>query len=383
MKIAVFIKSTTFHKNSGGLESQNKVLVEGLARAGFNVTVFSTQLDSMEEFREENGVRYRFLNLKFSNLNKISEKVFLEFKKYHLEERFDVAISQSSFGLGVIRRKKELGIKVLTICHGSAFAEFISFLSKKKNLDSLLDIPKNFIYTIFKILTSQKEFILNSDKVICVSNFVKKNISKETGVSENLLSVIYNGVSHSNQIFERKEKIILYVGRVEEEKGVSDLVEIFNKSIKEKFPEFKMKILGTGSYLTQLKKEISDLQLENRVITEGFKNENEIRSIMSSSYVFVFPTRRVEGFPMTIVESLISGLPVIAIDKGGVSEGVINGITGILCKNKNEFEENLIKFLENEDELTKLSKSAKEYAINNFTSDIMVERYKTELLKLI
>lgn len=90
MKIAVFIKSTTLHKNHGGLETQNKVLCEGLVKKGHSVTVFSPKKDFDRSETEENGVRYVFVDASYgayllSSFKKDSwGKVSLEvFDKFH------------------------------------------------------------------------------------------------------------------------------------------------------------------------------------------------------------------------------------------------------------------------------------------------------------
>ncbi len=67
MKIAVFTKSTTLHKNHGGLETQNLVLCEELAKRGYNITVFSPKKELQEEFAEKNGVKYVFIDADYRN----------------------------------------------------------------------------------------------------------------------------------------------------------------------------------------------------------------------------------------------------------------------------------------------------------------------------
>ena len=62
MNIAVFTKKTTLHKGYGGLETLNKVLCEGLYEKGYNITVFSPTWNLGASERQENGIRYVFVD---------------------------------------------------------------------------------------------------------------------------------------------------------------------------------------------------------------------------------------------------------------------------------------------------------------------------------
>ncbi len=95
MKIAAFIKSTTLHKNHGGLETQNKVLCEGLVKKGHQVTVFSPKRDLDVSGAEESGVKYVFIDAQYGrkiisgfkkdSWEKMSLKVFEKVKKILLK----------------------------------------------------------------------------------------------------------------------------------------------------------------------------------------------------------------------------------------------------------------------------------------------------------
>ncbi|MBU0649740.1 glycosyltransferase, partial [Patescibacteria group bacterium] len=117
MRIAVFIKSTTFNAGYGGLETQNKVLCEGLAERGHEVVVFSPAKDGKYATQTQDNVTYVFVpcvyRMLFASLNKNNwyHKSYQEFIKHHNQKPFDAAISQSSAGLGLIKRKSGLPIR--------------------------------------------------------------------------------------------------------------------------------------------------------------------------------------------------------------------------------------------------------------------------------
>lgn len=75
MKIAVFTKSTTLHKNHGGLETQNLALCEGLVKKGYYVVVFSPKKEIEKDFIEQNGVKYVFIDADYKGyIFKIQKK---------------------------------------------------------------------------------------------------------------------------------------------------------------------------------------------------------------------------------------------------------------------------------------------------------------------
>ena len=145
VRIAVFIKSTTLHKDYGGLETQNKVLCEGLVSRGYDVTVFWPVRELSMSAVEDKGVNYVFLDcvyriLPFSSSKPLwVDKSYSEFKKAHSQIPFDLVISQSSAGRGIINHKAELKIKVVSISHGSTLSELrTKILSSSSFIDYLL-----------------------------------------------------------------------------------------------------------------------------------------------------------------------------------------------------------------------------------------------------
>ena len=102
--------------------------------------------------------------------------------------------------------------------------------------------------------------------------------------------------------------------------------------------------------------------------------------------IFVFPTKRIEGFPMVIVEAMFAGMPTVAFDCGGVSDAVIDEKTGFLVKEgeNEEFKEKLVKLIDNFEMRQEMGKSSREIAEKDYTIDTMVDRYEkifTEVLK--
>ena len=97
------------------------------------------------------------------------------------------------------------------------------------------------------------------------------------------------------------------IGRIDKNKNYLFLIDLFNKIQKEN-NNSKLLIIGTGPEEELIKEKIKELKLNDKVILLG--QRIDIRALLSSMDVFIFPSLK-EGFGLSILESLTSGLPTI------------------------------------------------------------------------
>lgn len=135
------------------------------------------------------------------------------------------------------------------------------------------------------------------------------------------------------QLFEQNDKkVILYVGRLAEKKGVTYLIEAM-KTI-----DAKLVIVGDGTLKTSLQEQAKPQG--KKIIFLGSKTHEELKEIYASADVFVAPSVTAkdgdqEGFGLVMLEAMASGLPVIASRSGGIVQLIEDQINGILCEEKN------------------------------------------------
>ena len=392
----MFIKSTTFHTGHGGLETQNKALCEGLARRGHFVTVFAPQKELKVTEITESGVNYVFIPCVFRTLfvefiknhwYKESVKVF---ENHHTKHKFDLVLSQSSAGIGIVQNKRRLEIPVVSISHGTIIGEIKTRLQNNNSLKDTIMLVPDIGYALYNFFIKQRAFILGSNKVIAVSNFVRDELLDETYAPEDKIFVIHNGVDSTKinnaepTIFDDSKSHAVYVGRIETSKGLADLVEIFSDR---NLSDFNLDIVGTGPFDKNLKKLVDSKNLAKRIKLHGKLGYNQVLQILKSPSVKVFlsPTKRIEGFPMTIVEAMFAGLPVISYAMGGVSDAIENGVTGYLVSpgNIDLFKKRTLDVLKDDNLRENLSKRALLKAQKEFSIDTMLDNYEKVFLEVV
>ena len=385
MNLAVFIKRTTLHAGYGGLETQNKALCEGLAKRGHKITVFSPKykLDTLSQ--ELNGVFYKFIDCSYRSLggfgyldkNNWINRSVEEFKKAHQKEKFDLVLGQSSAALGLVMKKAELDVPVISISHGTTTGEFKTLLQSLSSLKDYVKLIPNTAYFLLNFFNRQREFVLHSDKVVAVSKFVKKALVDETFVDENRIAVIYNGTDEniiSTKIDDGMVRLF-YVGLIHRSKGLEDLVEVMGEL---RGKSIDLTIIGDGPQLEALKRLVSEKKLLGKIHVLGRTSHEEAMKVLGESDIFVLPSRRVEGFPMSVIEAMFAQVPVIGSNMGGIPEGVENGVTGIVYEsgNVNELKNAIIKLSEDKELRDRMGKNAYEKAKKEFTLDVMLDKYE-------
>ena len=212
------------------------------------------------------------------------------------------------------------------------------------------------------------------NKIVTISKFEKEILVEKFGLDEKQLRYIPNGVDTEKiKDITRKNtgvSTILYVGRLEEYKGVTFLINAFPR-IKSFFPEARLVIVGKGSYKPELVSLANNLGVQDS--TEFLENLSveELMKLYLSSSLFV-TLSQYEALPVALLEAMAHGLPVIATSVGGVPEVIQSGINGFLLDYPPN-EETLINItkslLKNSELSDNVGSSAKQTIISRFSWD--------------
>jgi 1,2-diacylglycerol 3-alpha-glucosyltransferase len=233
--------------------------------------------------------------------------------------------------------------------------------------------------------------ILNSIDIVIAATNKTKNTLVSYGVSKPIY-VIPTGIELSKfqreLTLEDKQKIMLdlqireedriiaYVGRIAEEKNISEVLTLLPGVIKE-YKSLKLLIVGGGPYLNNLKEQVKNQNLEENVIFTGMINSEEVYKYYKMAEIFInASTSETQG--LTYIEALSSGCPVVCKYDPCI-EGVIEqGINGYSYKEKSEFTHYINEILRDPLLRDKLSKQgiimAKEYSSSIF-ADKVLDKY--------
>ncbi|HDK16869.1 MAG TPA: glycosyltransferase family 1 protein, partial [Nitrospirae bacterium] len=200
--------------------------------------------------------------------------------------------------------------------------------SKAKKIITLHDIgtfrlPQFYRDYTIKRMSGIQKILKNTDAIITVSRFQKKEISEWFGFPDNRIFVVYHGVDTERFGKTEDERMInceyiMYLGNLVPRKGVHYLLRAF-ALVKDKIPH-DLLLAGVRGYSSDsIFAMINELGLKTRVIVRESPDDSEVINYLSYASVFVFPSLY-EGFGMPPLEAMACGCPVIASDNTSLKE---------------------------------------------------------------
>jgi L-malate glycosyltransferase len=157
--------------------------------------------------------------------------------------------------------------------------------------------------------------------------------------------VIFDGVMKKSQklFFPIKEKYFLFVGRLEEAKGIRILIEAF-KDFCQYNNDYNLQIAGDGllSYISELYQLVDEAKITHRIRFLGYRND--IDKLMAKATALIVPSRN-EGFGFITVEAMFSGCLVIGNKTGGTKEILEKENLGILYSGHEELVNSMRKIV--------------------------------------
>lgn len=195
------------------------------------------------------------------------------------------------------------------------------------------------------------------DRFIFVSNFAKNQHLKKYPDLECKSFVVYNyAESPRIENVYTKHYDFVYFGRLTQEKGISALLDIFKSNT-----EMSILFVGDGP---KNKEVVIASQEHHNIEIAGFMGEVELRKLLLKCKWSILNSQWYENNPMSIIESLGLGIPVLASDIGGIPELIIDGYNGMLFKPFDPIDLtktlNAVKFMDDED-YTVYSRNARRF----------------------
>jgi len=181
---------------------------------------------------------------------------------------------------------------------------------------------------------------------------------------------------------EERAKVVGYIGRLSEEKGVLNLIKAIPLVLK-KAKAVGFIVCGTGALSDEIKNIIKDEGLEAHVKLAGWVPHEDIPRYLNELKLVVLPSFT-EGLPNILLESMACGTPVLATPVGAIPDVVVEGKTGFLLKSARpeHIAERVVELLGNPTLLERVSKEAYKHVREKFRYEKTLEIWRNILKEL-
>lgn len=338
----------------GGGEKFVVDLAKNIDRTKFEVKLlvyYKEKGTILEKDAEENNVDVVYLDKQVG----LDFKFFKQVKKFIKEYRPDVIHSNLDTMLYLLPAYKRNQVKLHTV-HTNA----------QKEGRGLQRVVRVLAYKLFGVVP------------VGISGLIAKSVRDEFGFSEEKVPVVYNGVVCSRYNLPKEkvdEDIIEFIstGTLYPVKNFGFMIDCFAEICAE-FANVRLTILGEGESRKDLETQIREKNLQDKVILAGLVREVEKYLARSDIYV---ASSRYEGLPLSVLEAMSAGLPVVCTNVGGVPEVVSDGENGILISNgdKESYVKALREMILNEEKRIAFGEKSRELS-KKFDIKQMVEGYE-------
>jgi glycogen(starch) synthase len=166
------------------------------------------------------------------------------------------------------------------------------------------------------------------------------------------------------------DRFLLFVGKLEANKGAEHLIHAVSRS-RASLP---LVILGTGSKDSQIRAEAASLGIE--VVAPGWAERNDVLRAMKRTVALVFPSTWPEPFSRVLLEALALGTPIAAMDTGGTSELVVDDVSGLLARDRDDLGDALGRIVHDGNVRSRLTEGARLRA-RDFSPERLIPRYES------
>lgn len=380
MRIGIF--TDTYPPFINGVSTSISMLEQGLVAKGHEVYIVTVNPDNLS-YKYENddrvlripGIPIGIYDYRLTGIYPL--KALNKIKSWNL----DIIHSHTEFGVGTFARiiAKQYNIPLVHTYH-TMYEDYIHYITH-----GYFDKPSRKIVeylTKFYCDKTAKELIVPSKKTY--------DLFKEKYKFDKGIHIIPTGIDterfhkekHNPKDLERLKKelkiskdnfILLYVGRLAEEKNVEFLLEGHVELIK-KNPKLKLMIVGSGPDYEKFIHYAEQLKIIKNVIFTNAVPYEDIPKYYAIADVFVTAsTTETQG--LTVIEAMAASLPVVCIDDESFNTFVVNDLNGYLFHNQQDYVEILSKLVMNKEKLLSMAKqacfSSEQYSLKYYAEQVL------------
>jgi glycosyltransferase involved in cell wall biosynthesis len=292
-----------YFSGRGGVSEHVVRISEALVKLGHDVTVYATNSGELPYVEIKNGVKVK-------RFPRIAPGV-----AYFFSPAMFFSLASADFDVVHAHNFNALPM------HFALLAKCKKFVVTAHFHGSGHSVFRDCLFKIFRIFG--KRTLLKANTVVAVSEYEKKLLMQQFNFKENKVTVVPNGLNFEEfQGLEKHEKgsrCILFVGRLEEYKGVQYLIEV----LPHLDSDIVLEIVGRGPFRDALKNLAEQLDVADRVFFFQDVPRIELLQKYFDSDVFVLLSKH-EAYGLVVAEALVSGTPCIVADASALSEWIDN-----------------------------------------------------------
>lgn len=345
MNILIFSWRGPGHPNAGGAEIATHEHAKALVKAGYNVTLFTSDYLGAKKHEVVDGV-----NIIRSGSQALGVQIAaLKWYLFATHPKFDLVIDQFH-GIPFFT-PLYVRVKKMVLIH--EVAKEIWYYNQYR-------FPLNLFVGAIGVRLEPYIFRLyRKIHFMTISKSTKKDLIA-WGIPDQNITIIHNGITVSKLKIPGKEnkKTLIYLGAISKDKGIEDALKVFSLLKNENF-QFWVVGKSDSRYLKFLIKESQKLGISGKLKFFGFVPEIRKFELLAKAHISINPSIR-EGWGLVVIEAARMGTPTVAYNVAGLKDSVIDGKTGILCDKivVSNLAEEILKLLNDEKKLKIISKQA-------------------------
>ena len=385
MNIAIFTDSYIPIKN--GVTTSVVQLKEGLEKKGHNVIVITVDVPAYEE-KDPNVYRLPSINASFGSGTDARLGFlfnYLPIIRFLKKKKIDIIHTHTEFSVGLYGKKaaKKLKLPWVHSTH-TMWEEYRHYILNGKIFTRgmvrkmMSTFMKNATCLVSPSIKAEKYYksLLPNISTVVINNGIDVDKFKSSVITENEIVALRKTFG-----FKKNEKILLFVGRIGNEKRVLELFNIVVPILKEN-SQIKMIFTGAGPLTEHIADSAARLGLDKQVVFTGFVNWDLVYRLYSISDLFITASLS-EVQPMTMIEASMCGLPMIVRRDDSYLDLVHDGKNGYIVDSDEEMTAKIRTLISDDEKLKRFS----EYSFENsakFTAENHVarmEKFYMEVLK--
>ena len=364
MRIGIFTEVYTPYIS--GVVTSEVMLKKALEKLGHEVYVVTANLESFKyEYDEEEkvlripGISTGIYNTRVTSVYPV--RAINKIKSWNL----DVIHSQTEFGVGTFARifAKQYKIPLVHTYH-TMYEDYVYYITKgyfdkaskkvvrelvnfycDKSVDELI-VPTEKIYEVFKNKYKFKRDISVIPTGLEIERFYKEN--KDPKKIQSLRKKLN---------IDKKDFVILYVGRLAEEKQVDFLIES-HKDLVKKHSNMKLVIAGYGPDEDFYRQYTKDMGLDKSVIFAGKVDWEDVPYMYQIANVFATPSKT-ETQGLTVIEAMASNLCPVCMKDEAFQSMITEELNGLFFETEEEYKKQILRLYDKPKELERFGKQAR------------------------